>query len=67
MDSCLWCAKERDTACKLKPHDPRVCPLCDHEFKGKGWDGIDAHWRSKHGAVMRYEEFWNALCPSHRG
>src|SRR5579872_5600120 len=20
---------------------PRVCPLCGHQFKGSGWDGID--------------------------
>ena len=36
----------------------KVCPECGHEFKGNGWDGIDAHWRSKHAHVMAYEEVW---------
>jgi hypothetical protein len=34
------------------------CPECDHIFQGSGWDGIDAHWRSKHESVMGYEEAW---------
>ena len=46
---------------------PRVCPECDHVFKGNGWDGIDAHWRAHHEAVKRYEDFWNSLCERHRG
>jgi hypothetical protein len=46
---------------------PRVCPLCGHEFRGNGWDGIDAHWRSRHEDVASYEEFWQSLCPAHRG
>ena len=36
----------------------KLCPLCGHRFKGKGWDGIDAHWRSKHEATMSYERAW---------
>jgi hypothetical protein len=36
----------------------KICPECGHEFKGNGWDGIDAHWRSQHSHVMRYEEAW---------
>ena len=39
----------------------RVCPECGHRFQGNGWDGIDAHWRSKHEDVMRYEEAWPKL------
>ncbi len=35
-----------------------VCPECGHQFKGKGFDGIDAHWRAKHEALMPYEEAW---------
>jgi len=35
-------------------------------FKGKGWDGIDAHWRAKHEDVMSYEEFWDSLCDEHK-
>jgi hypothetical protein len=50
------------------PHGlPRVCPECGHVFKGNGWDGIDAHWRSQHEGVMMYEHFWEGLCPRHRG
>jgi hypothetical protein len=36
----------------------KECPECGHEFKGNGWDGIDAHWRSKHDHVAPYEEVW---------
>jgi len=36
----------------------RICPECSHEFQGNGWDGIDAHWRAKHGHIMSYEEAW---------
>lgn len=27
----------------------KVCPVpgCGKEFKGQGWEGIDAHWRSE--------------------
>lgn len=37
------------------------CPVCGQEFNGKGWEGIDAHWRSKRlvswcGQSMRHEE-----------
>lgn len=46
---------------------PRICPLCDHVFKGNGWDGIDSHWRSKHEQFMPYREFWAGLCPAHKG
>lgn len=41
--------------------DKKVCPECGHVFKGNGWDGIDAHWRSKHEDVMPYEEAWPML------
>ena len=36
----------------------KVCPECGHEFKGNGWDGIDAHWTSKHEQIMPYSEAW---------
>lgn len=45
---------------KKKP-EAKVCPECGHVFKGNGWDGIDAHWKSKHEAVMPYEEAWPLL------
>jgi hypothetical protein len=60
-ESCLCCAK------KQKTELPRVCPECGHVFQGNGWDGIDAHWRSKHESLMPYREFWEGLCSSHRG
>ncbi len=37
---------------------PKVCPECQHVFQGNGWDGIDAHWKARHGAVMPYKEAW---------
>jgi hypothetical protein len=35
-----------------------VCPECGHQFKGHGFDGIDAHWRARHEAVLPYREAW---------
>ena len=42
----------------------RVCPECGHVFRGNGWDGIDAHWRSRHEAVEPYEQFFASLARS---
>jgi len=50
----------------LTPGRPRICPECGHAFQGNGWDGIDAHWRARHEAVMPYQDFWAGLCPRHR-
>jgi hypothetical protein len=36
----------------------KVCPECGHRFQGQGWEGIDAHWRSKHENVMPFEQAW---------
>jgi len=38
----------------------KVCPVpeCDHIFTGKGWGGIDGHWKSNHLSVMSYEDAW---------
>ena len=36
-------------------------------FQGRGWAGIESHWRTLHTDVMSYEEFLGALCPAHRG
>ena len=36
----------------------KVCPECQHVFKGAGWGGIDAHWRAHHEDVMLFEEAW---------
>ncbi len=41
--------------------EAKVCPECGHVFRGNGWDGIDAHWRSKHDDVLPYEEAWPML------
>jgi hypothetical protein len=38
-----------------------ICPECGHQFKGKGFDGIDAHWRAKHEAIMPYRKAWLLL------
>jgi hypothetical protein len=35
-----------------------VCPECGHEFKGNGFDGIDAHRRANHERIMPYKEAW---------
>lgn len=46
---------------KPQQSEKKICPECGHVFKGNGWDGIDAHWRSKHEGVMPYEEAWPFL------
>jgi hypothetical protein len=37
---------------------PNICPECGHQFKGNGFDGIDAHWRARHEIVMPYRQAW---------
>ena len=39
----------------------KACPECGHVFQGNGWDGVDAHWRSKHEDIMPYEDAWPLL------
>lgn len=58
--NCLCCKKN------INLERPRICPVCSHLFKGNGWDGIDAHWRSKHEDIMPYEDFWESLCDPHK-
>ncbi|MGD0789067.1 MAG: hypothetical protein ABR898_13875 [Terracidiphilus sp.] len=41
-----------------KPTVPNICPECGHHFRGKGFDGIDAHWRARHEQIMPYSEAW---------
>jgi hypothetical protein len=43
---------------KEKLYRENACPECGHQFRGNGFDGIDAHWRSKHESVMPYSEAW---------
>lgn len=64
---CLCCKADLEKNKDSKNKLPRICPLCDHDFQGNGWDGIDAHWRSKHEQLMPYREFWAGLCPAHKG
>jgi hypothetical protein len=52
---------------RVPKQGPRLCPECGHVFQGNGWDGIDAHWHSKHEKVMPYRDFWRSLCDAHRG
>ena len=42
----------------MNNHKTKVCPECGHQFQGNGWDGIDAHWRSKHEHIMPYTDAW---------
>jgi hypothetical protein len=42
----------------LGKRDRKICPECGYLFQGNGWDGIDAHWRAKHEALMPYSEAW---------
>ena len=50
----------------MQEDGPSQCPECAQVFKGKGWEGLEAHWRSKHPDVMAYEDFRAILCPAHR-
>lgn len=39
--------------------EPCPYPGCQHVFKkGKGFTGIDAHWKAKHGGEEAYREAW---------
>ena len=56
--------------CWGKPTDrPRLCPICDHLFRGNGWDGIDRHYRTQHEKQTgeSYEDWWNRICQQHKG
>jgi len=64
---CLCCKADQENIKDSENKLPRICPLCDHVFQGNGWNGIDAHWRSKHEKFMPYTEFWAGLCPAHKG
>ena len=41
--------------------EAKICTECGHVFKGSGWDGIDAHWKSKHENIMPYQSAWPLL------
>lgn len=59
MMVCLCCEKD------IPYVGPKVCPVCNHEFNGVGWTGIDAHWKAKHEDIMPYHQFWSSLCDRH--
>jgi|GEM_PF-1554754 len=57
---CLCCKNN------IPKNGPRVCPECRQPLDGKGWTGIDGHWKTFHGNVMSYDTFWDSLCEAHR-
>jgi hypothetical protein len=40
----------------------KTCPECQQVFRGKGWEGIDAHWKARHRNIMPYEKAWELIC-----
>ena len=54
---------------RMSTSRPRMCPICSHEFMGKNWTGIDAHYRSAHERQTgeSYESWWARMCYEHRG
>jgi hypothetical protein len=60
QEGCLLCQRG------LPEGTPRQCPECDHVFAGKGWEGLDAHWKANHLDVMPYERMWSLMCRPHR-
>lgn len=38
-----------------------ICPECSHVFQGRGWTGIDGHWRAHHEGAMKYEAAWELI------
>lgn len=54
----------RDAALRLieeGEHAQRVCPECGHRFQGRGFEGIDAHWRARHEDTMPFEQAWELI------
>lgn len=39
----------------------KKCPECGHTFVGKGWGGIDSHWRANHEDIMPYAVAWKFI------
>ncbi|HXJ96145.1 MAG TPA: hypothetical protein VMT20_25170 [Terriglobia bacterium] len=42
----------------MSKDNPKICPECEHEFQGNGWDGIDAHWKFRHEHIVPYSIAW---------
>ena len=58
--SCYCCFKD------IPQDSTKTCPACNHVFKGKGWEGLDAHWKAKHSDIMSYGELWTNMCEAHK-
>lgn len=41
--------------------DRKICPECGKILNGKGWTGIDAHWKRFHEDVMPYNSAWPVI------
>jgi hypothetical protein len=70
-NGCLWCRVEATSSRRLALGQRRECPSCDHVFQGKGWDGVDAHWKAAHEKPLGipYDDFWRGImgCVRHWG
>lgn len=50
--------KRKETVISSNASERRQCPECAHIFSGKGWGGIDAHWKAHHQDILEYEKAW---------
>ena len=57
-ESCKSLRRMESVAMKKKSEPKNDCPECGHEFRSKGFDGIDAHLRAKHENLMPYRTAW---------
>lgn len=39
-------------------NEQKQCPECGRVFRGKRWEGIDAHWKANHENIMPYASAW---------
>jgi len=60
MTNCLCCAKGIPFA------EKKSCPLCGHSLMGRGWWGVDFHWKIRHELELPFDTFWTGLCELHR-
>ena len=58
--ACLCCLAGR------KAEDPKACPICGQELKGKGWGGMAQHWKARHADLMPYDALRSTLCKDHQ-
>ena len=43
---------------EARENQERICPECGYQFRGRGFVGIDAHWKAKHESLMPYSQAW---------